>query len=339
MSVVNVRKLFSVVAVAILVAVLQLLTISSMPSVQAAPAQRGAHSGSQFRFSGSSKCPSPPAGWDPSTATPDELRFYGLPRMPSHSGVAYANWLDEMHHAIQRVCGNETLGPRHDGRFMGGNSASNGDYWSGYIATSGGYNWASGYWTVPCYSGTNNSQRALQWIGIGGYGTPHLWQGGTESDHAQGYRFWYEAVVSSTSQIVYAGPAVTCGNSVSVQVDYNYTVAGNSYVYMANYTKGQYYSTYRSFTPSNNSAEWIVERTSCGTNLNYALAPTSQVPWSSAYAASTSVLNDAHLSISSFANQAVTMYQNSVLLSYPSSLSSGGTSFINYYVNSGVSYC
>lgn len=103
---------------------------------------------------------------------------------------------------------------------------------------------------MPCYSGTNNSQRALEWIGIGGYSSSQLWQAGTETDHAEGYRFWWEKVGAGGVPIQYQEPAVACGNYVDVEVDYNYSVLGKAYLWMQNYTNGQYWSHQESFVPA-----------------------------------------------------------------------------------------
>src|SRR6478609_5731951 len=103
-----------------------------------------------------------------------------------------------------------------------GRLVATGDYWSGYIDESSGFNYVSGDWDVPCYSGTNNSQRALEWVGLGGFNGTNLWQAGTESDHAEGYRFWWEYLPGAN--IIYAGPSVSCNQAVNVEVDYNYSV-------------------------------------------------------------------------------------------------------------------
>lgn len=57
----------------------------------------------QFPYSGSAKCPSPPTGWNPATATVAELRFYGLPLPHASSGPSYEQWLDQMHHSVTRL--------------------------------------------------------------------------------------------------------------------------------------------------------------------------------------------------------------------------------------------
>ncbi len=297
-------------------------------------------SGDSFTYSGSRECPSPPTGWDPTTATAAQLRFYGLPLPHASEGPAYQTWVDNMQHVRQRICGGEVVSKYHTDTLSThagiGTAGTNGDYWSGYADTASGFNFINGEWDVPCYSGTSNSQRALEWIGLGGYNSSNLWQAGTETDHANGYRFWYEYVPGSN--IIYAGPAVACGDSVYVALDYNQTVPGKSYVYMYNYVNGQYWSTSKSFVPSNNSAEWIVERTSCGTNKNWALTPFGTVSWWSLSAASSNYANDVNEPLTYFSHAELNMYQNGVDLSDNSTVS-GGNSFATFYHNSGTSYC
>jgi len=327
-----------ITAFAILVALI-LASAPSISSVAAAP--RSSYGNAvHFAYSGSAECPGPPANWDPTSATVDELRFYGLPLPHASSGPSYLKWVNEMRHITRRICGGEVVSKNHTDMYRthasSGTAGSNGDYWSGYIDESSGFNYVSGDWDVPCYSGTNNSQRALEWVGLGGFNGTNLWQAGTESDHAEGYRFWWEYLPGAN--IIYAGPSVSCNQAVNVEVDYNYSVGGKAYLWMYNYYNGQYWSATKSFVPGNNTAEWIVERTSCGTNKNYALAPINTVNWSAAYAASTSFDNDIVHGVSYFPDFEAKMYQNGTLLSDNSTVS-GGEYVATYYHNSGVSYC
>ncbi len=244
------------------------------------------------------------------------------------------NWLNKMRHLSQRICGEGVVGRKHTET-----DASNGTYWSGYDATNGGFNYANADWQVPCYSGSNSKQLALEWVGIGGDSGTHLFQAGTESDYPDGYRFWWEDVPRHQS-IVYAGPSVYCGNKVNSYVSYNYDVAGQAYLWMYNYQNGQYwsYADTASFIPGSNSAEWIVERPACQTG-NYALAPISNVNWTNGWAGSTTSDNDLAQSIEAFAPEEPTIVQNGVLLSDNSGIGYDGESFTTYYHASGVSYC
>jgi hypothetical protein len=294
-----------------------------------------------FKYSGSVQCPSPPAGWDPTTATPAQLRFYGLSLPPAKSGVAYQDWVVRMRHATHHVCTPGVASHEHTDVYRSGTAGSNGDYWSGYINTNGNgpytFYFIEAEWYVPSYSGTNNSQRALQWVGIGGYGSNNLWQAGTETDHAEGYRFWYEDVPNDN--IIYAGPTVHSGDFVYVEVDYNYNVRNEAFLSMYNQNNGQYWSTQKSFVPGGNSVEWILERTSCGTSKNYALAPITNLNWSDAYEENTYSGNYV-VPITNWGTlYETTMYQNGVDLSDNSGIGSDGASFTTYYHHPGTSYC
>ncbi len=330
------RRGISVLAILGSLVIATVLSVSPVAAASQSKGGKGAH----FAYSGSLECPAPPANWDPTSATVDELRFYGLPLPHASSGPVYLKWVNEMRHITQRICGGEVVSKNHtdryDTRTPSDTAGSNGDYWSGYMVESSGFNYVNGDWAVPCYSGTNNSQRALEWVGLGGVNGTNLWQAGTESDHAEGYRFWWEYLPGAN--IIYAGPSVSCNNSVNVEMDYNYSVSGMAYLWMYNYSNGQYWSATKSFVPGNNTAEWIVERTSCDTNKNYALAPINTVSWSEAYAASTSYNNDIVHALTYFPHYVLNMYQNNVLLSDNSSVS-GGEYFSTYYHNYGVSYC
>ncbi len=331
---------------ALVLAILVSLVIALLTSVSsvAASPQKGSSNGARFAYSGTLECPSPPANWDPTTATADQLHFYGLPLPHASSGSDYLTWLNRMRHITRRICGGEVVGKSYSHLNKNHTSdktvGSNGEYWSGYVVPNSGFNYVSGDWDVPCYSGTNNSQRAIEWVGIGGVSGNNLWQAGTESDHAEGYRFWYEDY--PTQSMIYAGPAVGCNQAVNVEVDYSYNVGGKAYVWMYNYYNGQYYSATKSFVPDRSTAEWIVERPGCSltTSKNWALAPIGTVYWSSTYAASTSYDNDIVHDLGYFSSYYYPedMYQDNVLLSNNSGVS-GGEYFSTYYDHSGVSYC
>jgi hypothetical protein len=86
-----------------------------------------------------------------------------------------------MRHLTRRICGGEVVSKNHTDlhytRSSNGSAGSNGDYWSGYVTEFSGFNYVNGDWDVPCYSGTNNSQRTVEWVGLGGlmavtYGKP-----------------------------------------------------------------------------------------------------------------------------------------------------------------------
>ena len=211
------------------------------------------------------------------------------------------------------------------------------DHWSGYYATNGAFTRAIADWIVPTKYASPSPDTALQWVGLGGVYGNNLWQAGTETDNRQGYRMWYEPY---PSLIIYAGPAISPGNEVYVNVDYNYIYAGKSYVYMYNYTNGQYYSTTRSFVPNTGTADWVVERAARVSDkcVTY-LTKTSQPQWSYAFAASTVAGGNTLQNINYYSHVHLDMAQGSTYLEYASSLGTdayGGSTFYTTFANNGT---
>ncbi len=178
-------------------------------------------------------------------------------------------------------------------------------------------------------------------MGIGGYGTQNLWQAGTETDPAEGYRFWWEDYPAKPQQ--YYGPSVGCGNHVAVQVDYNREYANQSYFYMSNYSNNQYASGHIGFKPNSNSAEWIDERTSRVSGCPYELANFGHTDWSYSQAEST-LYGNRLLPISSYSYDFLDMYNNppgdyTLLAASPFGLNSDGKSFTDQWYNFGTQPC
>jgi len=286
-----------------------------------------------FPFTGSLDCPAPTASFDPATASKAELDFYGLPSRPTGSRSSISHWLDVVGHSRHRLCTAPIAGSVSSRPTPYSHTNNTDPFWSGIAVVNGGYNYAFSDWTVPCYSGGNYWTRQLQWIGLG---SANIWQGGTETDWDQGYRFWYEAFPKIG--IHYAGPPVGCGDHVAVQVDYNKTVANASYIYMSNYSNGQYWSTSygNGFVPGSNQADWIVERTQCSGGA-FALQQTGQTNWSYVQAESITVNNDALEPAGAFNYQVIAMWEGSTELAHTNGLGSDQKSFSVYFDNSGTS--
>ncbi|MGH2501819.1 MAG: G1 family glutamic endopeptidase [Ktedonobacterales bacterium] len=245
------------------------------------------------------------------------------------------HWLDVLGHSRHRICTPEIASTSISQPAPLSHTYNTTSNWAGIAAVNGGYNYAFADWIVPCYTGGNSSTRQLQWVGRG---SANIWQGGTESDYPQGYRFWYEAFPKTS--ITFAGPAVGCSDHVAVQVDFNTTVANQSYIFMSNYSNGQYWSkTYgNGFVPGSNQVEWINERPSCSGGL-WALQPTGTTSWTYAQAESRVVNNDALEPAGAYNYQIISMYQGSTELAGSSDLLSDQESFFVNYYHTGTSSC
>jgi hypothetical protein len=119
----------------------------------------------------------PPAGWNPLTATDQELRTYGLrPRPTDAAGLAA--WRAHYAHYKGTVTPSFCTGSR--------THALTSTNWSGIIGTRNGYTQADSEWTEPSFVAVCPSQSSYSmWPGIGGYYSPggkfKLIQAGTDT--------------------------------------------------------------------------------------------------------------------------------------------------------------
>jgi hypothetical protein len=114
--------------------------------------------------------PSPPAGFNPLTATARQLKEYGFPAKPSDA-TSLAEWTHVMSYAKYYEKG--TLTPTVNTISSDSDSSPN---WAGYVIQSTPnngtiYSQAWGDWTQPpAVSGT----RPACWVGVGGYTQPNF---------------------------------------------------------------------------------------------------------------------------------------------------------------------
>jgi hypothetical protein len=174
---------------------------------------------------GGPQCPAPPAGFDPLAASADDLQYYGLQTRPHGDAGTIARWVDHIHHAQHRVCGMGDAKPTSISQppqvIPTYADAGTTYIWAGYVATSGGFDWAWANWYVPFYTAPAPFwATAVQWVGLGGY-PGNLWQCGTETDNRAGFQFWWEQVKSDGSCCGqhFQGPAVHPGDHVRVGLD------------------------------------------------------------------------------------------------------------------------
>lgn len=316
------------------------------PAVYADPARTGS---SPLRAS-TAACPTPPNGFDILHASLDQLHYYGLPRPPEGSAQERAAWVKDFEamRFSQRICGDGIVSTQVHPQTLQQKQLTNGPlvtnnylknyHWSGYYATNGGFTRTIAKWYVPTRYSSPSPNTAAQWVGIGGVSGSNLWQAGTTTDYTQGYRMWWEAY---PNPVHYAGPAISPGNEIYINVDYNWTYAGKSYVYMYNYSNGQLYSTVQSFTPDTHTADWIVERTGDQNCSVTYLTKTSQVQWHGAFAQSTAAGGNTLQNINYYSNTEVDMAEGNTYLETTSVLgtgSDGGSTFNSTFSSNGT-YC
>jgi hypothetical protein len=278
--------------------------------------------------------------FDPLKASDSDLLSYGLSRRPQGTTADVLRWAHEMRLAKYRYCGASTSVPgvhttplpkvhRNGKVFAGGN-------WSGYEVVTNTYNVVEGQWVVPAYESICCIDVAhVTWVGLGGDGGSPLWQGGTTEDQTNGYHFWWEMYPNVSLQR-FNYPVLHANDSVYAEADWNVNIANCSYLVVVDNTTGQYTNKTYCARPYQQTAEWVDERPSCGTNPDgtpklWALqnfGSGSQVPWTYADARAGSTTQV----ISGWPYQANWMYDDyGNLLAYPTDLGPGGNNFNEDY--------
>ncbi len=146
---------------------------------------------------------------------------------------------------------------------------SNDTNWAGYIVASDLQNpqatvtSVSASWTVPTITPSSTDTYSAVWIGIGGFYDTSLIQAGTEQDSIQGqiqYSAWVEVLpqTSLTIESITVSPGDQINASIQL-VDLN---TDNWSINMKDLTTNQEYEGSVSYSSSQLSAEWIVERPS-----------------------------------------------------------------------------
>jgi hypothetical protein len=201
--------------------------------------------------------------------------------------------------------------------------------WSGYADTGSGFSSLSAKWTEPKISNCSTSgpeKAAVFWVGIDGFSSTTVEQGGTGAICGAGtpltYFTWWEMFPTNNIQAV--GVKVKPGDKISasvVRTGTKYvikvtdsTTAGNSFT-----TSPQSCSTCK-----NSSAEWIGERPSTSSGpLPLPKFSTWTVTAAAVKAGSKSG------TIKSFTDNEVTMFnkKGGHVLAQPSALNSAGNSF------------
>jgi hypothetical protein len=194
--------------------------------------------------------PAPPDGFNPLTATSDQLVMYGFPQRPTDQ-ESLKNWENVMANA--KIYVKPHLKPsniQHD--FYNTNNLAGIGVWGGNNVRNGytpTYTGCSATWTMPVYSPGYGATHevASYWTGIGGIkGSTTIVQAGADANRlyrgeTPSYVFWVENISGGTdyyNQDV-TSLSVNGGDNVYVSVTYG---GVNSVAYFLNITTSQYTS-------------------------------------------------------------------------------------------------
>ncbi len=286
-------------------------------------------------LSSTDTCPSPPANFNPLTASKAELQYYGLP-LPA-PGINITQWANAVNHAKHRVCTSTSSsryslpGPTHSS-----SSSGTSQNWAGYVQTSQSFYEIQSYWVFNSF-GAASDQEASNWVGLGGYGGGNLLQTGSNfgpySDYATNC-LWWEEYPKNTMQFV----GIQCNNQDSIYGTVSYTNNTDS-VYVQNVTTGFYFSKNvgTGFAPSH-SAEWIDERPACSGSNYYQLFDFVDIYWYNGY----TEYGNTYEAVGGIALTMVDYGSNPPKLAIPGSItynSDGSNHYTDTWKASGTSHC
>lgn len=219
----------------------------------------------------------PPASFDPGTASAAQLAEYGIPPEPAASdATGQAQWKAMISHMVNpgpapsEIIGSNAPQFRRDPISYVQNGPTG---WAGYTdnESTGYFHYAWGDYDEPTLysSSCGSSTAAVPWVGIGGVDTNNFGQAGTEIGAESGgaeHQFWYETNVGT---IYWKDFYATAGNGFVVDVYYD-TSNDDYYYYGYNQATGVYH-TYPSYSSTYGGAttDFVVERLKSGYLSNF----------------------------------------------------------------------
>jgi hypothetical protein len=225
--------------------------------------------------------PSPPAGFNPLTATALQLKEYGFPARPSDS-TSLAEWTRVMSYAkyyVKPVLTQSTtkISSAFVSEIYQGTGYS--QIWSGYMIQSANnnnitYSQAWGDWTQPGVQ--NGGVQVCCWVGLGGWASGYTVQAGaiTNTMNMTGSDAPIEFALEDTPNdpIFIAYPQINAGDEVYAQVTYNNPNCSSAFLLnfqTYQYTSINFYSPYY----DGSSAEYIYE------NMDMIYSPSAYIPF------------------------------------------------------------
>jgi hypothetical protein len=270
----------------VILAVAGLLFLSVLPYARA---QQAGDEGLRTNLRGVTTAPAPPEGFDPVTASDDELATYGFPPRPDEydSPSAYHAWAKAMKASPERLAPALALTNHFNGPVAGPGKTANGEIassnWSGFAYTTSTKSYGSTSinsvameYVVPVASQasgkcTGGWDYSSSWAGIDGFNNDDVLQAGTESDVAcvsgtrtTHYDAWYEWFPNY--EVVITNLAVSPGDDMYVHVWSTSATSGHAYLvnYNTNKSVTIAFSAPSGTRLAGSSAEWVVERPMVG---------------------------------------------------------------------------
>jgi Peptidase A4 family len=285
------------------------------------------------------------AGFDPLTATHDELVTNALPPPPSDASklpvwqhfVTTTVSVEKSHPRIPECpqlsnTGRYSAPPKARSSLAAARPSDETIKWSGNIAHGQTFTDAEAQWTVPNVANAVQNSDSLSWVGVGlgNYDTYPIIQAGSESNFGRNPNLWWEVYPEIGVQPFKYGAFV--GDYISVHV-----LGGpNSAVFhVVDESTGIYYGPFK--YPGNfnidGHAEWIYERLQDGNGNCHPLANATPY-FQNAEAAAGGVWG----ALGNLSHYFVTMWSSdySLELAIPGPIESNKLNFGNIFKNSGI---
>lgn len=276
----------------------------------------------------------PTPNFNPLTATPDELDANDIPPKPSDP-ADLATWDKYVTSPITHASACSALSDAPSQHAYSHVSQN----WAGNVATSHAYGRAKGYWHIPGAGSDANhaNARSCTWVGIGQGSSKAdpLIQAGSETDgQATGnvYLWWEVYPQQQTQKIIstydQAGDLIWVkaqGSATQATIDVQDLTRGFSHTYTYGLSNWS----------SDNTAEWIVERTHLTDGYPY-LTKLTDVTFTTTQAA----YGGTFYALGDLPHAYVNMYNcpENTILEYPGAISADGLSFTEYWQHYGDNY-
>lgn len=239
-----------------------------------------------------------PHGFNPLTATNQELEKYNFPPRPS-GGADLTAWTKAMQHFKEFITpkygksnmhtdlatGQPGLSSNSDSGSVA-NATGTGNYytdnWSGYVdynTTGNDFTDVHGTWTVPSISSPDNSYYS-SWVGFGGFtfsghSSPSVMQAGVQAElnNSGGFSLtpWWEIYPYNYEQPI-TNLTISPGDTLYTDISYTTNNGGTFSWYLEDETTGQAIPVQKITGVSpyydGTEAEWIVERPTVNGSLS-----------------------------------------------------------------------
>lgn len=235
-------------------------------------------------------CLVPPEGFNPLTASDEELARYCFPPRPNDK-TELQHWENNMKHykstpepgtklsyKVETVDSNAfKLNDTLTSSIRSSSSVYNSDKWSGYMVysstSSDTYSQVQGNYTHPTVTAGNSNSRISYGVGIGGVSTTKMVSAGTASDGISNNHYSYIEYTNSSNIKTRRDASITVSPGDAIHTYITFEKENNKFTYyIANNTSGESISGHVPLNSNSyydgSTAEWIVAKSSTNSSTS-----------------------------------------------------------------------